>query len=130
MKKWLQNFMIGRRGADELSFTMLMLYLGICIFAAFSGLDFLQILGTFIILLAFLRILSRDIDARKAENDAYMRFLGRMGANSQARKSQRQDKEHRYYRCKNCGTVMRVPRGVGKIEITCPKCGKKITKKV
>ena len=130
MKRWLQNMMTGRYGSDELSFTLLMLYLGVCIFGALSGLRFLQLLALIIILWAFFRILSRNIPARQAENAAYMNFLTRLGANSRARKARRQDKEHRYYRCKNCGAVMRVPRGIGKIEITCPKCGQKITKKV
>ena len=29
-------------------------------------------------------------------------------------------------RCPKCGTVCRVPRGKGKIVITCPKCGGEI----
>ena len=33
------------------------------------------------------------------------------------------DKEHKYFTCPNCRTVCRVPRGKGKIIITCPKCG-------
>lgn len=129
MKKWLQNLMVGRYGSDELSFTLLMLYLGVCMFAIFADIRILQLLALGIILYAFYRILSRNIPARQAENAAYLRFLARIGANSRARKARRQDKAHRYYRCKHCGAVLRVPRGIGKVEITCPKCGEKLTKK-
>ena len=129
MKKWLQNLMVGRYGSDELSFTLLMLYLGVCMFAIFAGIRILQLFALGIILYAFYRILSRNIPARQAENAAYLRFLSRIGANSRARKARRQDKAHRYYRCKHCGAVLRVPRGIGKVEITCPKCGEKLTKK-
>lgn len=129
MKKWLQNLMVGRYGSDELSFTLLMLYLGVCMFAIFADIRILQLLALGIILYAFYRILSRNIPARQAENAAYLRFLARIGANSRARKACRQDKAHRYYRCKHCGAVLRVPRGIGKVEITCPKCGEKLTKK-
>ena len=129
MKKWLQNLMVGRYGSDELSFTLLMLYLGVCMFAIFADIRILQLLALGIILYAFYRILSRNIPARQAENAAYLRFLSRIGANSRARKARRQDKAHRYYRCKHCGAVLRVPRGIGKVEITCPKCGEKLTKK-
>ena len=129
MKKWLQNLMVGRYGSDELSFTLLMLYLGVCMLAIFAGIRILQLLALGIILYAFYRILSRNIPARQAENAAYLRFLARIGANSRARKARRQDKAHRYYRCKHCGAVLRVPRGIGKVEITCPKCGEKLTKK-
>ncbi|HIX32159.1 MAG TPA: hypothetical protein H9682_08500 [Firmicutes bacterium] len=130
MKRWLQNLMSGRYGSDELSFVLLMLYLGVCIFAMFTHLRIFQLLGLAIILWAFFRILSRNIPARRAENAAFLGFLSRTGANRRARRARRQDKEHRYYRCKQCGAIMRVPRGVGKIEITCPKCGAKLTKKV
>ena len=129
MKKWLQNIMAGRYGSDELSFTLLLIYLGICIFGIFCDLPLVQLLGLAIILWAFFRILSRNIPARQAENAAYLGFLRKCSAAHHARRSRRQDRMHRYYRCRGCGAIMRVPRGAGKIEITCPKCGRKITKK-
>ena len=42
------------------------------------------------------------------------------------KKNQLQDKDHKYFTCKNCSAVCRVPRGRGKIVITCPKCGSEI----
>ena len=45
MKKWLQNIMAGRYGSDELSFTLLLIYLGICIFGIFCDLPLVQLLG-------------------------------------------------------------------------------------
>ena len=41
----------------------------------------------------------------------------------------RSDKEHRIFRCPNCDKRVRVPRGRGKIEITCPHCGNKFIKR-
>ena len=41
----------------------------------------------------------------------------------------RSDKEHRIFRCPNCDQRVRVPRGRGKIEITCPRCGHKFIKR-
>ena len=32
--------------------------------------------------------------------------------------------EHKYVKC-SCGAYCRVPRSVGMVELTCPKCGKK-----
>ncbi len=53
MKKWLQNIVVGRYGSDELSFTLLLIYLGICIFGIFCDLPLVQLLGLAIILWAF-----------------------------------------------------------------------------
>lgn len=87
MKKWLQNIMAGRYGSDELGFTLLLIYLGICIFGIFCDLPLVQLLGLAIILWAFFRILSRNIPARQAENAAYRRFLSKCSAARQARRS-------------------------------------------
>lgn len=130
MKNWLNRLMAGRYGSDELSFSLLMLYLGICIFGIFVDAKLVQLIGLFIILFSFFRMLSRNVEARRTENEAYLNFLRRAGQKKNARKARQQDKTHHYIRCKNCRTMMRVPKGVGKIEITCPKCGKTITKKV
>ena len=74
MKRWLQNLMSGRYGSDELSFVLLMLYLGVCIFAMFTHLRIFQLLGLAIILWAFFRILSRNIPAPPGRKTP--RFLG------------------------------------------------------
>ena len=38
-------------------------------------------------------------------------------------------KEKRHFRCKGCGTILSVPRGAGKVRITCPKCGATMEKR-
>ena len=44
-------------------------------------------------------------------------------------KARSQDKTHRYFKCPGCGQTVRVPRGRGKIQITCPKCRREFIKK-
>lgn len=41
----------------------------------------------------------------------------------------RSDKDHRIFRCPNCDQRVRVPRGRGKIEITCPRCSHRFVKR-
>ena len=47
-------------------------------------------------------------------------------ATRQNAKARHADKAHKYFTCKNCKTICRVPVGKGKIVITCPKCGAQI----
>ncbi len=39
------------------------------------------------------------------------------------RRTMHRDKEHRYFRCPSCGQQLRVPKGKGKITVTCRSCG-------
>ena len=39
------------------------------------------------------------------------------------------DRQHRYFDCPKCHQMVRVPRGKGKISITCPRCREKFVKK-
>ncbi len=38
-------------------------------------------------------------------------------------------KKYRYFRCKNCKTSLRVPRGKGIIRVHCPRCDHELTAK-
>ena len=38
-------------------------------------------------------------------------------------------KTYRYFSCPHCRQQVRVPKGRGKISITCPKCGTQFIKK-
>ena len=48
---------------------------------------------------------------------------------SSQKKLHQMRKTHRIYKCKNCKTMLRVPKGVGKIKITCSKCKTTMIKK-
>ncbi|MBO7290333.1 MAG: hypothetical protein J6U62_02605, partial [Bacteroidaceae bacterium] len=61
---------------------------------------------------------SRKVEARLAENAAFEGLLRRI-----------KDRSHRYFRCPNCKQTVRVPKGQGKINIRCPKCGESFIKK-
>ena len=73
------------------------------------------------------RMFSRNLEKRRGENARFMEKVwwpvSRRIAGS---RQQRMDKEHRYFTCPSCGAVCRVPRGKGRIVITCPRCGNEI----
>ena len=69
------------------------------------------------------RTLSHDIDKRRRENAKFMRAAGPVLSWLRLRRNIHRDKEHVYFKCPNCGQQLRVPRGKGKITVTCRSCG-------
>jgi len=73
----------------------------------------------------FFRMFSKNLPRRRAENQKWVNWWWRVRSSSGAR-ARHADKEHKYFTCKQCKTICRVPVGKGKIIITCPKCGAQI----
>ena len=74
----------------------------------------------------FFRIFSRNLARRRAENQRFVNWWWRMKSSRQGARERHADKDHKYFTCKNCRTICRVPVGKGNIVITCPKCGAQI----
>jgi hypothetical protein len=72
---------------------------------------------------AYFRILSKNIYKRVQENKKYL------GAIKITKTRWQQRKTHKFYRCPKCKTWLRVPKGRGKITITCVKCSNKFEKR-
>lgn len=62
----------------------------------------------------------------RAENQKWVNWWWRVRSSSSGARARHADKEHKYFTCKQCKTICRVPVGKGKIIITCPKCGAQI----
>ena len=125
------RFMYGRNGADHLGLAMVWTVVAISVINMFlhRGLlsSLLHLVSTVLMFWALFRMFSRNLSKRRAENAKYLQKIWWPLKNRLARgKQTRQDKEHKYFTCPTCGTVCRVPRGKGKIVITCPKCHGKI----
>ena len=118
----LRRFMEGRYGNDKLNNTILGIALVMVILALFIRNPLLNlILHGFSYALMFwsiFRTLSRNTYKRYQENRAYLKFIDRF-----------KDRDHRYYDCPKCRQTVRVPRGKGKIAITCPRCKEKFVRK-
>ena len=130
-KNGFYRFMYGRNGADHLGLAMVWTVVAISIINMFLGRTLiggiLHLLSTVLMFIALFRMFSRNLPKRRAENAKYLQKIWWPLKNRFAKgKQQRQDKEHKYFTCPTCGTVCRVPRGKGKIVITCPKCHGKI----
>lgn len=125
--------MSGRYGGDAFSnflslAALVVVVLGLFVPGLFGML--LGWLGWAALIYSYYRIFSRNIPRRAAENRWFLaqRYaVQQRFASARTRFAQR--KVYRYFRCPRCRQQLRVPRGRGRISITCPKCGTSFIKK-
>ena len=114
--------MMGRYGTDKLNMWILGGGLVLCIisiFIAFPPVSLLLTAGSYALMIwAIFRTFSRNTYKRYRENRRFLMMLDRI-----------KDRDHRYFDCPKCRQPVRVPRGKGKIMITCPKCKEKFQRK-
>ena len=118
----VRSFMEGRYGTDKLNMAILGVGVVICLITVFIPWQLVNLLLTCVsyglMFWAIFRCLSRNTYKRYQENRKYLTMMERL-----------KDREHRYFDCPRCRQPVRVPRGKGKIAITCPKCREKFIKK-
>ena len=123
-KNKLVRFLYGRYGNDTLNKVLTAIYLIWLI--VFTVVDVLvksiifSIIGWSISLALFFwvifRMMSRNIYARRRENDKFCGFF------KLRRNKFRDRKTHVYRKCKSCKAVLRLPKAKGKHFVVCPKC--------
>lgn len=129
----ISRFMYGRNGLDKLGLTMMWTALLLDIVGMIVGRSYelvysiLGLISSVMFLLVLVRMFSRNLEKRRAENARFMEKVWYpVTRRASAKKQQRADKEHCYFTCANCSAVCRVPKGKGRIVITCPRCGHEI----
>lgn len=128
--EWLRKFMQGRYGADQLSFTLLILSLVISLITSLFSIPLIALIGYIPLIFSLYRMLSKNISKRRKENQVFLKKY--QPIESWCKKKVRRIKAlktHKYFKCPNCSQELRVPRGKGKITITCPKCHSNFSKK-
>lgn len=122
--KWkLQQFMMGRNGQDELARLTLIASLVVYVLAIFTRSEVLNLLAWLGLVYTMFRCLSKNIAERRSENEKFL------SEQKYWKMKYEQRKTHKIFKCKGCGKIVRVPKGKGKIEITCPVCGTKTIRK-
>ena len=126
----LQQFMVGRYGNDEFTLFLSIAGLILGLLANFKYLGFLYYIGAILIFFSLFRTLSKNYNARRKELNWYLLWSAKPKAEIKLLINRIQEREtHKYFKCKKCKAVLRVPKGRGKIDITCPKCRAKVIKK-
>ncbi|MDD6491225.1 MAG: hypothetical protein PUG54_03230 [Firmicutes bacterium] len=129
MKEKLYRFMQGRYGNDQLNRFLMVLVLVCFVFSLF-GLKMLYVLGIALLVYAYFRMFSKNIYKRSQENSVYLKYEYKVRQwFATLKRDMNQRKTHHIYRCPSCRQKIRIPKGKGKIEIRCPKCGQTFIKK-
>lgn len=130
VKSGIQKFMIGRNGPDQLSTAMLVLSIALLLVASFTGSIVLDLLSLIGYALTIFRMFSRNISKRYEENQKYIAVKGKVKLSlSQAKVRLKNSKKYKYFRCPECKSLIRLPRNVGEVTVTCGKCRHSFKKK-
>ena len=124
------RFMSGRYGTDQLNMAMLWTALIMTIIGSIAKLGILSLMADALLIVMFIRMLSKDRYKRQHENQVYLEktYKLRKGASEWINRM-KNSKKYRYFSCPQCKMRLRVPRGVGNVTITCKGCGHKFDKK-
>ncbi len=123
IRNTLQRFMYGRYGIDQLNIFLVAAYAVLVLLQGITGFRLLSLVAFAAIVLAFFRLMSRNVDKRREENAKFLHMVRPVVSWFHLRRTIAKDKEHFYFKCPNCGQQLRVPKGKGKISVTCRSCG-------
>ncbi len=117
----ITKFFSGRYGSDKLNLFLLVLLLILTLMYIITHWIIFDILSMAVAITVCFRMFSRNYSKRAAENAKYMKltepvrtFVNNLRPASSV--------SHKVFYCPKCKQKLRVPKGRGKIEITCPKC--------
>lgn len=123
LKAGIQRFMIGRNGVDELSFALLILALIASLLSSIFGSAILSLISTVAYVFCIYRMLSRNVAKRRMENSKYVEMSSKIRVSaSQAFVRLKNTKKYKYFKCPECKSLLRLPRKVGEVTVTCGKC--------
>ena len=127
MRYKLHAFFSGRNGFDALGKTLLwpaliLLVAGSAVRIAWLS-SMIYYLALVLLIYVYVRALSRNIERCQAQNERYIQWRNYRKLRFQQRKT------YRFYSCPKCKQHLRVPKGKGRISITCSRCGSSFVKK-
>ena len=130
MREKLRQFMIGRYGTDGLNQFLSIASLVLLLIAIISRVNLFTYLGAALLIFCYYRTFSRNISKRTEENYKFYTLKDRVDNKFKGWKEQWANRKvYHYYRCPQCRQKLRVPRGRGRIQISCPRCGTQSSKR-
>lgn len=129
-KQFMYRFMYGRYGADQFSRFLLVASFVAMVLHIILGWRILYYIFLAIIIYNCFRMYSKNIYKRQQELALFLTLKRQFDSKFALQKRKWNERHtHRFFACPVCRTTVRVPKGRGKIEITCPKCKNNFIKK-
>ncbi len=132
IRRFLYNFFQGRNGFDNLARFTWILTIVFLLLSFFGGIFgfIMQTLALLLLVYTWWRVCSRNVYKRSQENSRYLtRTAGIRMKFRDLKTRYAQRREYKFFTCPTCHTLLRVPKGKGKITITCRKCGNRFSGK-
>ena len=127
---WLSRALYGRNGFDNLARTCNAIALILLVINIFAQSVVVYFIWVVLFGYSLFRVYSKNITKRYAENQKFLQITEGPRRYANLMRLQWRDREvSRYYICKKCHQQIRVPKGKGRIEIRCPKCGERFIKR-
>lgn len=128
MRMMLERMFAGRNGIDQLNTALLGFGLVCWVASMLIPVRGLHTILYYVFVLAagvcIYRALSRNIAKRQEENRKFLQKTGRFrNAKESWQTKAEQKRQFKIFKCPSCGVKLRVPRGKGKIRVTCRQCG-------
>lgn len=130
MKEKIMRFFQGRYGMDELGNCMVWITLIAFVLNLFVDFAPLYWIAVILLIFSYSRMFSKNYARCNAQNRWFLdKTRGIREYFAKVASHQAMRKHYHIYTCKKCKQKIRVPKGKGKIIVTCPKCKNEFTKK-
>ena len=125
VKSSVGHFMAGRYGSDQLGLTLVVAGFILSLLAQFAG-RWLSVVALALVVVAVVRMLSKDRASRAKENQAFLMLLAKPRAWFRRQQTKWKNRDTKaYVRCPHCHGEFALPKGKGHLRATCPHCGEK-----
>lgn len=130
MRDRMMRFMYGRNGVDEFGRAENIFILVLLVISLFVKWLPLYLVCMLLIVHMYYRVFSKNIAKRQEENRKYttLRYQWVVWKNKKVSHI-KQRRDYKFFACPTCKQKVRVPKGHGRIEVSCPKCREKFIRK-
>ncbi|MBQ8513966.1 MAG: hypothetical protein IJ496_01030 [Ruminococcus sp.] len=119
----MNRFFQDRYGMDRLNRFLMILFWIFWLLFLITDLFWIDTAAMVLGVLAVFRMLSRNFEKRRAENQKFTEITSAFWSwLSNLKNPSRKSSAYKIFICPNCQQKLRVPKGKGRIRITCPRC--------